>query len=90
MVVAAAAERGREAVHVGDAAFDIVGVLVALAVVEGLHQLGRGVAQVERDGLGGGGFDVGGDGAIGSVDGVRLGREGEVDDGLGEGEFAFG
>jgi hypothetical protein len=81
---------GRQAFHVGDAAFDIVGVLVVLAVVERLHELGGRVAQVERDGLGGGGFDVGEDGAVGGVDGVRFGREGEVDDGLGEGEVAFG
>ena len=29
------------------------------------------------------------DGGVGGVDGVRFGREGEVDDGLGEGEVAF-
>ncbi len=71
-------------------AFDVVGVLVVLAVVELFHELGGGIAQVEGDGFGGVGFDVGADLAVGGVDGVGFGCEGEVDDGLGEGEFPFG
>ena len=90
VVVAAGGERGWEAGHVGDAVFQVVGVLVVLAVVELAHEGGGGVAEVEGDGLGGGGFDVGEDGSVGFVDGVRFGGEGEPGDGLGEGEVAFG
>ena len=85
MVVAAVLEVVGEALHGRYFAFDVVGVLVVLAVVELLHELGGGVAQVERDGLGGVGFDVGEDFSVGGVDGVGFGREGEVDDGLREG-----
>ena len=85
-----AAERVGEAVHVGYAAFFVVGVLVAFAVVELLHKLSRGVAEVEGDGLLTGVFDLLLDGGVGGIDGIRLGREGEIDDGFGEGEVAFG
>ena len=90
VVVGAIAQIFREAFHVGDAAFDVVRVLVVLAVVEVLHEAGGRVAQVQRDGLGGGVFDIAQDGAVGGVEGVRLGREGEIDDGLREREIAFG
>ena len=68
----------------------VVGVLVVAAVVEGLHEFGGGVAEVEGDGLGEGGLEVLLDLAVSFVDGVGFGGEGEVDDGLGEGEVAFG
>ena len=79
-VVAAVFEVVGEALHV---------VLVVLAVVEGLHELGGGVAEVEGDGLGGGVCGGRPGGGVGGVDGVGFGGEGEVDGGLGEGEVAF-
>ena len=90
MVPGASVEGLREAVHIGNAVLFIVGVLVALAVSDGLHETGGGVAQAQRDGLGAGGLDVGEDVSVSGVEGVRFGREGEIDGGFGESEIAFG
>ncbi len=75
---------------VGLAEVDVVGVGVAFAVVELLHQARGGVAQVQGDGIVARGAHVLGNGGVGGVERVALGRGGEVDDGLGEGEAAFG
>ena len=75
--------------HVGDFVFDIVGVLIALAVAQAFHQSGGRVAQVQRDGFGGGLFDVLLHFAVGGVERIRLGREREIDDGLRQREIAF-
>ena len=79
-----------ETIHIGDAAFFVVRVLIALAVVEFLHELRGCIAEVEGDGLLAGGFDIGEDFAVAGVEGVGFGREGEEDGGFGEGQIAFG
>ena len=58
MVVNTVAEIVGQALHVGDFAFDVVGVLVAMAVSKALHQSGGRIAQVKRDGLGRGALHV--------------------------------
>ena len=68
----------------------IVCVLVVFSVVQRLHQLCGSVAQVQRYRLGRGFLHIrGGLGPCG-VDGIRLGRESEVDRRLGKREFALG
>ena len=67
-----------------------MGVFVAFAVVEVLHEPRGGVEEVEGDWFLAGGFNVGLDGGVGGVDRVGFGGHGEVDDGLGEGQVAFG
>src|ERR1041384_525758 len=47
-VVLAVAERGRQVVLIDPRLGRIVGVLVALAIAEVLHQARRGIADVER------------------------------------------
>ena len=58
LVVAASAEGIGEAVHVSDFALFVVGVEVASAVVEFLHEAGGCVAEVEGDGFLAGVFDL--------------------------------
>src|SRR5438270_13948683 len=58
-VVAAAGERWREALHIGDGVSELVRVLIAGAVAELLHERRRSVAQMERHGIGGRGGDIG-------------------------------
>ena len=82
VVPGAAAEGVGETIHVGYAVRFVVGVAVALAVVEFLHQPCWGVAEVERNGLLAGVLDLCLNRAPGGVDGVGLGREREIDDGL--------
>ncbi len=65
-------------------------VAVALPVADGLHERCDGVAEVERDGLAGGGRGVRGGGGVGGLHGVGLGGVGQVERGLGEGEEALG
>ncbi len=89
VVVGAVGEGIGQALHGGNLGSEVVGVLVVFAVIERFHKLCGGVAQVERDRLGCGGFNVCGDGGPGGVDGVGFGCKGEVDSGLGEGEIAF-
>jgi len=89
-VVGAAGKIVREAGHVGDFVFGVVGVLVVFAIADVFHEAGDGVAEMEGDGIGFGFVDVFEDVAVGNVDGVGFGREGEVDGGLGEGEMALG
>ena len=69
---------------------EVMGVFVAVAVAEVLHELGGGVAEVEGNGRG---LGLGGklhrlvDGHVG---GVALGGGGEVDGRLGKGDAGFG
>jgi len=58
VIVVAACKRRRQALHIRDTTFDVVGVLIALTVVELLHQLCRSIAQVQRNWLGGGSLNV--------------------------------
>ncbi len=67
-----------------------MGVLVVAAIVKLLHQPGRRVAQVQRDGFGDGVLHVGTDGAVGGIDSVGFRRKREIDDGLREGQLSFG
>src|SRR5216684_159719 len=90
LVVGAAGEVVGEAGHVGDFIIEIVGVFVALAVADVFHETGDGVADVERHRFSLGFVNVIDDFAVGSVDGIGFWREREIDDGLGEGEMAFG
>jgi len=61
VIVASSSERLRQALHIDARVFGRVRVLIALAVVEFLHQLGGRVAQVQRDGVGdGSGYVVAG------------------------------
>ena len=85
-----AAQGFREALHAGDGVVEFVGVLVAAAVADVRHQAGDGIAEVQRDGFGNGGFHVLLDGVGSSVDGVGLGGGGEVNSELGEGQIALG
>jgi hypothetical protein len=89
VVVAVAFERVWQAIHLGYAAFFIVSVAVAFAIVEFLHQLGGRVAQMERNRLLASVFDLLLDSAPGGVDGVGLGGEREINNRFGEGKVAF-
>ena len=89
-VVCAAGKVVWEAGHVGELVVEIVGVFVAFAIADVFHESGDGVAKVERNGIGLGFADIVEDLAVGGVDGIRFGREGEIDHGLREGQVAFG
>ncbi len=89
-VVRAAGEIVGEARHVGNFFLEIVRVFVAFAVADIFHEAGDRVAKMERDGIGFGFVDVIDNSAIGSVDGIGLGREREIYGGLCEGQMAFG
>src|ERR1700683_1672559 len=52
MVIGAVPQIVGEALHVGDFAFDVVGILVTLAVSEALHQSGGCVSQGRWGGFG--------------------------------------
>ncbi len=58
VVIGAILQAVGQALHVGDFLFRVVGVLVALAVAEALHQLSGGVAEVEGNGFGGRLLDI--------------------------------
>ena len=90
MVVAAAREPLRQAVHLGHALGLVVSVCVALAVPEVLHQAGRRVPDPEGHRLRARGQRVLHGLPVGPVDGVALGRRREVDHELGEGQRPFG
>ena len=90
MVVDAIAQAVREALHVGDFVFDVMGILVAFAIAKAFHQAGGGVADVQRNGFGGGLFYILLDGCVGGIEGVGFGGGAEIDDGLRQGEIAFG
>src|ERR1035437_6745904 len=83
-IVHAVAETVGQALHVGDLIFGVVGVLIVLAVAEAFHQAGRGVAQVERDGLGSGLFYILLNRAVGGVKRVRFWRDRQIHDRLRE------
>ena len=68
----------------------VVGVAVVCALAFVFVHSGRGIAQVQRHGVGGVRADVGKGGFHRFVAGVAFRGEGEVGDGLGEGEVAFG
>ena len=65
-------------------------VFIAFAVADVFHESGNGVAEVQGNGIGFGFLHVVDDFAIGSVNGIGLWSECEIDGGLGEGEMAFG
>ena len=68
----------------------VVGVAVVRAVAFVFVHGGRGVAQVQRHGVGGVRADVGKGGFHRFVAGVAFRRKGEVGDGLGKRQVAFG
>ena len=68
----------------------VVGVAVVCAVAFVFVHSGRGIAQVQRHGMGGVRADVGKGGFHRFVAGVAFRRQRQIDDGLGEGEVAFG
>ena len=90
VVVDAIAQAVREALHVGLLFLPRRGRIGIPCRSPGFHQTGGRVAKVERDGFGGGLLDVLLNGSVGGVEGVRFGRGAEIDDGLSEGEIAFG
>ena len=79
-----------QAVHAGDRVGRVVGVLVALAVAERLHQPGGRVAQVRGDRLGDVLGGVARRAAVGGVDGVALRCRRQVHRGLGQRGVGFG
>src|SRR5258708_36576611 len=90
LVVGAAGEIVGEAGHVGNFIIEIVGVFVAFAVADILHEAGDGIADVERHRFGFGFVNVIDDFAVGSVNGIGFWRERQIDGGLGDGEMSFG
>ena len=58
LVVDAVAQIVGQALHVSHFVFEIVRVLVALAVAEVLHQSRGRIAQMQRDGFGGGALHI--------------------------------
>src|ERR1035437_4108579 len=89
-VVLPAGQRRRQALHIGDGVFELVRVLVALAVAPFLHGFRRRVAQVHGDRLRDGPRHVLLDGAQGAIGGVALGRDAEIDGRLRKRQIAFG
>ena len=79
-----AAEVVRQVLHLREAVFVAVSVLVALAVVEAFHQAGDGVAQVQGHGVAAGLLDVLHRVFDAHVRGVALRRAGQVDGRFGE------
>ena len=88
-IVAAVLEVVRQALHFCEAARGIVGVLVALAVTQMLHEPRDGVSQVQRHGFGDGLLGVGLHVRVAGVKSVGLGRQRQVDSGLGERQVSF-
>src|SRR2546426_11345167 len=90
LVVAAGTQALGQVVLLHDGVLVVVGVEVAGAVAEALHERRRGVAKVERDGERARLPHVLGGGQHGAVAGVRLGAGGEEDRRLGERDAALG
>src|SRR5581483_1356792 len=82
LVVMSAGELLGQVVLLHDRVVVVVGIEVARAVAETLHERRRGVPQVERDGEDAAPADVLGRGEHGAVGGVRLGTGGEERRGL--------
>ena len=74
----------RHTFHMGELFFGIVGVLVALRVMQILHQLRGGVAQVEGHRLGEMLPGVLQALLAGEIDGVGAGSQGQIDHGVGQ------
>ena len=89
MVVLFSAQRLRQALQFRHLVFGVVGVDVAVAVAEVLHQPGGGVADDQRDGLVEHGERVALGCLVGGVDRVRARGEREVDDGVRQVYVAF-
>src|SRR5438445_7134544 len=89
LVVAAGTQALGQVVLLHDGVLVVVGVEVAGAVAEALHERRRGVAEVERDGERARLPHVLGRGQHGAVGGVRLGAGGEEDRRLGERDAAL-
>src|ERR1019366_3550189 len=83
-VVRPVAFTGREGIGL------VVGIAIALAVVEALHQRRRRIAQAQRHRSGAVGLDEGARRVPGAIDGIALRRHGEIDDRLGQRQLAFG
>ena len=79
-----------EAGHIGELVVEIVRVLVAFAIANVFHQAGDSIAEVKGNGIGFGFVDIFENLAVGGVHGVGFGGEGKIDQGLCEGEVAFG
>ena len=90
MQIVAALESLGQASHLLAGGGVVVDVSVAPAVADALHQRGHGVAEVQRHGLARRVGGVGGRGAIGPLDQVRLGGTGQVERRLGQGKRASG
>ena len=90
MVVHAVLQVVGQALHVGHFRFQIVRILISLAVAKCFHQACRGVAQMQRHGILRRTFYVFLHLAIGGVHGVRLGSSAEIDHRLRQREVAFG
>src|SRR6202035_2442791 len=89
LVVGAPGEVVRQAPHVRNFLVEIVRVFVALTVADIFHQAGNRVAQVERNWVGLGFVNVFHNLAVGSVEGVGLGRERKIYGSLGQRKIAF-
>ena len=66
-----------------------MGVFVILAVAQVAHQVGDRIAQVDRDRHGNGFLDIFFDFVIGRIDGITLGRGGQIYSGLSQGIIGF-
>ena len=67
----------------------IVGVAVAFAIVQLLHEFGWRIAQVQRHGAAAIVLHQGPGAFVGDVAGIAFGRSRQVQHGLGQGQFAF-
>ena len=90
MKILAAAQGVRQAIHIRDFTFDIVRILVTLAVTQALHQTGRRVADVEGNRFSACVLDFIRDRGIRRVDRIRLRRRGQIDHALRKCELALG
>ena len=89
MVIFAPAKIIRHALHVCHFFIEIVRVLVALAVADLLHQFCDGVADMQRNRLGGGLFHVFLSRAVSGVKRVRFRRQRQINDGLRQSQTAL-
>ncbi len=65
-------------------------VTIGLAIIELAHEPGRCIAEMQGHLQTARGLGIGAGGLIGQIDGIALGRAGQINQGLRHGQFAFG